>query len=188
MRGLLVVVFAAVVSMVNGWPTGADPGRCESMVPGHGTVQTGPNSHTVTASASEYTPGETVEVTISGEIRGLLIQARKADGSSTTPYGTFSVDANDGLKAMECTVDNDAATHSNTDPKTDVKLTWTAPASDVGKLKFVATVLEGKETWWMNAESGEMAYKAEENGSPTVSATTLLVSAGAALCLLKAFA
>ena len=77
-------------------------------------------------------------VTVAGQFAGLLLQARKADGSSTQSYGTFSVNTEDNVKLTSCgTGTNNAVTHSSTAPKTDLKVTWKPPSEDVGTLEFV---------------------------------------------------
>ena len=76
-------------------------------------------------------------MTVSGTFQGLLLQARLADGSSATPYGTWSVGGAAGMKTKRCTADDDSVTHSSTAAKTDLVLTWTPPSDDVGELEFM---------------------------------------------------
>ena len=107
-----------------------------------------------------------------------LFQARKADGSNTTPYGTWKTTVTD-TKATKCTADDDAITHSKDTDKTDAEFTWTPPSEDVGTLKFVATVAEEKVVWWKNTDSASVTYKASDTGAGVkeVASATVLAAA-----------
>jgi len=180
------VVLLAVVCMVHGYPTGAPVGRCGSMQPGHGNASTTTNPFSISVSTNSYGAGSTVEVTVKGTFKGVLLQARKADGSSTTQYGTFTVESDDAVQLLQCTNAGDAVTHSSTDDKMDLKVMWTAPSSDMGEMEFVATVLTDAVTYWMNTKSETLSFDADAgNASQGVSATGVLVVCAAALGVLK---
>ena len=79
-----------------------------------------------------------VEIKANGEnVVGFIVQARKADGSSTTPVGTWG-----GLSGifqqLECDAVDDTITHRGTGAKgQSVKLKWLAPADcSSGSVKF----------------------------------------------------
>ena len=79
-----------------------------------------------------------MEIKASGEnVVGFIVQARKADGSSTTPVGTWG-----GVSALfhelQCAAADDTVTHLNTGPKgQSLKLKWLAPADcSYGSVKF----------------------------------------------------
>ena len=80
-----------------------------------------------------------MEIKANGQnIVGFIVQARKADGSSTTPVGTWG-----GLSAiseqLQCDAADDTVTHLNTFTKgQSVKLKWLAPADcSYGSVKFL---------------------------------------------------
>ena len=68
---------------------------------------------------------------------GFIVQARKADGSNTTPVGTW--EGFSGIfQQLECDAVDDTITHRGTGAKgQSVKLRWLAPAdSSHGIVKF----------------------------------------------------
>lgn len=185
----VVLVTVACWTGVEGLPTGAPMAACGSMTPGHGTEQTGPNPYSISVmnQMTKYTPGTplTIQVVGSGDFRGILLQARLADGSSTTPVGTFQdPDASSGSKVrlLQCSTAGDAITHVSALTNTiagGLELTWMPPMTDVGNVYFVATVAREKMTWWKGAESSQLAYDSsgavsepstEPSAEPTTSA------------------
>lgn len=166
MRAYSISILAAILAVITvdsawGYGSGAPNTVCGTMTPGHGVEQATANSYTITlAGATTYREGQQIEVTINGQFQGLLLQARKADGSSTTPYGTFVVNPANNVKTISCNQVNDnSVTHASTAPKNNLVVTWTAPSSDVGDLQFVATVAQEMNTWWKNIQSSTLAHE-----------------------------
>ncbi|KAI9105601.1 hypothetical protein DFS34DRAFT_19104 [Phlyctochytrium arcticum] len=116
----------------------------------------------IAASATSYTPGQKVEVKLTGTsaIAGVLMyatagaasDAAAAPNSSKKHVGKFDV-AN-GFRAQTATICdaagivNDAPestiTHANPTPKgNEVTFSWTAPAADVGPITFNVAVASG---------------------------------------------
>ncbi|XP_041378673.1 putative ferric-chelate reductase 1, partial [Gigantopelta aegis] len=130
---LLVVVYD-VESRSSGAPSSA----CGSMTPSHGSQgRTDQPPFSLSVSSSTYTPGSTMTVTLrregSGTFKGFLVQVRTADPTKdqSTRYGQFSAGFN---SRTECS--GDAITHVNSNGKTEVTFTWTAPPTDQGDLQF----------------------------------------------------
>ncbi len=81
-----------------------------------------------------------VTVTITGEgYKGLLVQARRKDGRSEDPIGTFTTFP-DYLRTLECRTGAgaDSVTQASDIMKnSDTNFTWTAPHSSVGDIEFL---------------------------------------------------
>lgn len=91
-------------------------------------------------------------MTIQGQYRGFLLQARRWDGSSQEPVGTFTSFPS-GVKPLTCSVSNDALTHNSGEMKSDVTVQWIPPTQDAGSVVFVATVVLSKEVYWVDVYS-----------------------------------
>ncbi|XP_061171763.1 putative defense protein 3 [Saccostrea echinata] len=154
MKSLLLCLNLLIVAVI-GYPSGAPPSVCETMVPGHrGAVQTGASSFTLTMNSTSYTAGDVIEVTVSGgTFRGIFIQARSANCSTVT-LPTFSLMTNEGnLKTLTCnSVADSAVTHTTKSDKTQAKFYWT-PAANVGHIYFRATVVQVYSTYWVGIQS-----------------------------------
>ncbi|CAH1238174.1 FRRS1 [Branchiostoma lanceolatum] len=174
-------VLAIVVALLSGaeaYGSGAPLSACTSQQPGHvGTsAQTSASPYSLTVSSSEYTPGQTLTVQITGgDFQGFLIQARKV--GTTTAVGFFS-SLPSGTKANDCdnvvAAGDNTATHSSTATKRDLTLTWSAPESQAGQgtIEFVATVAEAKPTYWMGIKSSQITEAASGGSTPTGSPQT----------------
>ncbi|KAK6291896.1 hypothetical protein J4Q44_G00376810 [Coregonus suidteri] len=108
--------------------------QCGSMVPDniHGnTGQSSPSPYTVTVSQTNYQPGDTIQVTLSGislPFSGFLLEAHE-EGKNTA-VGTFSLDSGSGIVLVSCNgIAASGVSQSNNQPKRTVTVTWTAPAS-----------------------------------------------------------
>ncbi len=78
----------SVAQLTYGYPDGADPASCASMVPVHppNAPQTSPAPFTVTTSVASVSPGSTVNVFITRTntvtvLRGFMIEGRSAAGA-----------------------------------------------------------------------------------------------------------
>ncbi|XP_071500516.1 putative defense protein 3 [Diadema antillarum] len=150
-------VFLLIFPVAMAFPSGAPAGACGHLTPGHrdnGTVispQSGASPYTVSADVATYSPLGTVTVSVTGaDFRGILLQARRTDDSVV---GTFSAPPAN-TKLLQCRNANDSVTHSSQDPKSaGTSFTWTAPDSDVGAVKFTATLLQEYEIFWVGLES-----------------------------------
>ncbi|XP_035688990.1 putative ferric-chelate reductase 1 isoform X1 [Branchiostoma floridae] len=160
---LALVVVASLLSGGEAYGTGAPLSACTSQQPGHYgfTAQTSASPYSLTVSSSEYTPGQTLTVQITGaDFQGFLIQARKV--GTTTAVGFFT-SLPSGTKSNNC--DNavasgdNTATHSSTAAKRDLTLTWSAPENQAGQgtIEFVATVAQQKATYWMGITSAQLS-------------------------------
>lgn len=82
----------------------------------------------------------------------LVVESRSGgDGGpqagNPTAYGVFSLIAGTTLTKITCA---NMVTQTTDTPKSDVQVLWTAPASGSGCVAFRATVVETRETWFMD--------------------------------------
>ncbi|XP_072039606.1 putative defense protein 3 [Amphiura filiformis] len=185
---LTALVFVVChTSSVEGYGTGAPPAACVTMVPGHLNSTTSdpinpsddPSPYSLDVDIEMVGKGGTVQVTIKGStFRGFLLQARLADGSSTDPVGTFSTSV-ENTKTTTCTATDDSVTHANTEIKPDgTTVTWMAPSMEFGDIKFMATVAENHDVFWVGHESSTVSYDPTEptaEPEPTTQSATWIV-------------
>ncbi|XP_038050415.1 putative ferric-chelate reductase 1 [Patiria miniata] len=174
---ILLCLVPTVFGYSAGPPVGSsNPTLCTNMIPtGHNggvsnaTDQNSP-PYTITATASEYTPGGSLTVTIAGtggnQFKGFFIQARRADPArdNDVAIGTFSNQTANTQLLMCHTVANSAWAHSNNDARSTIVGTWTAPAQDEGPLRFMATIVKGEPNrsyFYTNVTSTQLAFSAD---------------------------
>ncbi|XP_069795133.1 putative ferric-chelate reductase 1 isoform X2 [Narcine bancroftii] len=157
-----VVAFIAATFLVDvsGYSSGQVSGVCTSMAPNHGpSAQTSDAPFQVTASSSTFNPGDVITVTLKSNLgvnfRGFLLEARSAVSTSTIPLGTFNTTSPEA-QLLNCNVDgityNDSAvSHNSKSEKNEIIVTWTAP--NTGHIKFRATFVMTKETFWIGVKS-----------------------------------
>ncbi|XP_072037623.1 uncharacterized protein [Amphiura filiformis] len=169
---------------INGRMNGADPLACKSLIPsGHGTTQqTIVSPFVIETSATQYTPGGNIQVTIRTKqsdfnFRGFLLQARHAE--NTPPYnrepvqilGTWST-SNSLSKLLDCVGNtSNSVTHASKDYQSSVSFTWHVPDKYIGNIKFVATVVRDFWTWW-TTESTSLSMRDPCISSPCPSDST----------------
>ena len=93
---------------------------------------------------------ETVDIFIKGKdnrkFRGFLIQALDDDGNIV---GTFSFDASQRAKCLECNNPCDSITHKNAAMKSKVVATWTPPSDFTGTISFRYTIVLSYSEYWV---------------------------------------
>ncbi|XP_071956963.1 putative defense protein 3 [Antedon mediterranea] len=138
---LFFVLLSSFIHGTYGFAAGAGSGSCESLVPKHSDIESQPpaaSPWTVTSSATSYTSGQTIDVTIqasgSQQYIGILLQARPA--GSNVPVGTWVTNVAD-TKLKQCTNADDSVTHSSDSLKpVTTTFTWIPPSSNVGSIAF----------------------------------------------------
>ncbi|XP_067852850.1 putative defense protein Hdd11 [Heptranchias perlo] len=150
------IVFLKVSNLSKGFPNGAPSSVCESMMPRHSGVvpQSNTAPYTIDIGANVYQPGTPVQVQILGpQYRGFLMEARKDGG--TSPLGSWQ-DPPENTQLLQCFGNRRAAvTHSNTGPQNNsTTFVWIPPESACpNAVKFVATVAQSREIYWLNVQS-----------------------------------
>ncbi|KAK6166008.1 hypothetical protein SNE40_022801 [Patella caerulea] len=155
MTCLLIIV---PVVTINGYSTGAPKGACKNLMPNHegAVAQTTTSPYSISVSSTTYKPGETITVTVKGELfKGLILQARSSS-DDTTPIGTFTIPSTN-TKTTKCTSDSDTWTHSNSTNKREGSANWTAPSTNMGDITFRATIVQTKLKFWTNHEKAVSA-------------------------------
>ncbi|XP_045175515.2 putative ferric-chelate reductase 1 isoform X3 [Mercenaria mercenaria] len=166
-RMLEAVFIMILVPGVISYGIGPPSSVCGNMMPGHGKVAQSskpPYIIKFQPDKTTYSDSEEIQVTLEGKdntkFRGFMIQARP-DANTYTTYGSMSKTP-DNTK-NECISEgagkNVAITHSDGSDKTSITFTWRAPATDVGNITFVYTVVQVKATFWVKAESSMLTYK-----------------------------
>ncbi|XP_037778685.1 ferric-chelate reductase 1-like [Penaeus monodon] len=146
------VTVGALLSILSnvalGFPDGAPIEACilpHANSPNHAGTKPMPHQtehHQFTASSGTYTPGDLVEVTISGPpFKGFFVQAQ--DSHTGDWLGEF-LDDGPVKTHPECS----AITHADKARKKHIRLTWRAPRSGSGSVTFTGTVLERYDKYW----------------------------------------
>ncbi|XP_072170505.1 putative defense protein 3 [Diadema setosum] len=160
----VLMIVAAVVVVVDAYPSGPPLTSCSSMRPtGHGTsTVTGIAPYTITTSKSSYAAGDEIEVTISGgNFIGFFLQARRRDSGadSSTAVGSFSSIDTTLTKVIACGGSASSAwSHRSNALKSSVTATWTTP-DDEGTIAFRATIVQGpsSDKYWTDLYSDEIS-------------------------------
>lgn len=152
----LVLLLTLLIGQISGYGRGAPSWTCSSKLPSHGGLeaQTSPaTDYQITTSASTYTPGGSITVTITAlngqDFKGYLMVAK--DEGTGADLGSFSIIS--GGKVM-CGPKGDlAVTHTSKASKTTESFTWTAPSVASGNIKFEATIVQSYSVYWLNVRS-----------------------------------
>ncbi|KAH9499845.1 hypothetical protein Btru_076758 [Bulinus truncatus] len=98
-------------------------------------------------------PGQTVEVKIQADefyFEGFILQARNASDNTTNKrFGTFKPHNEDSK--LIC--NNAGITHSKHFKWNNITFSWIAPQETTDKIRFIATVVRGYSTFFMNVQS-----------------------------------
>lgn len=164
---MLCFVFVALAffGCCAGYSLGPPLEVCANMTPGHPyQPQTIGSPFTFTLNATEYRPGDVIEVFLnsSGDwfLEGTLIQMRKVDcgndlSDKDQAVGTFMTEENDVfLEPFNCFERSASAirhySHMHIYNRT---FYWKAPAEAAGHVRIRATIARNEETFWMNVMS-----------------------------------
>ncbi|XP_053549694.1 putative ferric-chelate reductase 1 [Bombina bombina] len=157
---IVVLLYILTSYRVTSFSNGKVQAACFTMEPNHGTrAQTSPAPYNVTVSKTSYTNGERLTVTLStnpGEtsFKGFLIQARDNNNSA---LGMFEVSGSD-VQTLQCTNAANTISHTSSDLKSSIHVTWVAPDSNVSDIQFRTTVVQQGNTYWLNVPSPKLTY------------------------------
>ncbi|KAE8610810.1 hypothetical protein XENTR_v10012249 [Xenopus tropicalis] len=93
-----------------------------------------------------------------------MIQARKANGDILV--GSFEV-SNADAQTLTCKSPADAVSHTDSNLKSNIQVTWTAPDVLTGNVMFRATVVKSKKTFWTNVVSTALIYNNKVSNTTT---------------------
>ena len=167
---MLYLILLLLCGYSEAYSRGAPTSACGSMKPGHASQsQTSASPYKVTVSGSTVSTGGqlTVELNPTGSetFKGFFLQARNSDDDI---IGSFETVTNDG-KYVNCgNKPQTAVTHVNSNPKSSVKVKWTAPSDFEGSVKIHATIVQDYSTFWVKVQSNsievvENEVEVEEN-------------------------
>ncbi|XP_052521509.1 ferric-chelate reductase 1 isoform X2 [Tympanuchus pallidicinctus] len=145
---LMIVCFHA---SVDGYPNGKVREACTSMVPCHGISPKLSPEHVITVNRTEFKPGDSVEVQLSGpDFEGFFIQARDAEDLDSPAVGSFVLVDRRHSQLLTCGhTKNSAVSHTNKAKKKVVKVYWIAPGDAPKRVRFLATVVKKYKTFWV---------------------------------------
>lgn len=147
-----------VILQVKGFSKGAPGGTCDTMMPTHGVPgQKTSAPYNISVSSKTYSPNQKINVTIEVKstyyIKGFLMVARKK--GDTESFGRFI--PTDETHGLQCSNKIDSGiTHSTNTKRYSMHFIWEAPATNVGELQIMATIIKSKVTFWLNVMSEVM--------------------------------
>lgn len=143
---LYFCTFVFFIKNLQASPTGAPSLACESLIPQHnGTLpQNGSSPYQIDVGPPIIPGGRSYYVTISGispstTLKGFILQARFSNDTSLyRTVGSFDLIAptETSAQVVNCLNNNDTATHTDRNPKSQIQVKWTAPSSGNGTVVF----------------------------------------------------
>ncbi|KAH9491828.1 Cartilage matrix protein [Bulinus truncatus] len=160
-----------LVYCVNCYPSGIGVNSaCSNLTPGHGaSAQNDAPPYYIEINATTVNPGGNVTVTLNAintPFKGFMIQARRADGSSSEPLGTF---VNTTQTRLACS--GAALVHSSSVDKTMIQFNWTAPRTLDVDVIFRVTFVQSKLTFWVNVASSMLLVNKSRDNTTTGNST-----------------
>ncbi|XP_031756160.1 putative ferric-chelate reductase 1 [Xenopus tropicalis] len=139
------------------------------MFPLHDALPQNSNPPYILVSSKDtYSNGEKITVSLTTTdtalIKGFMIQARKANGDILV--GSFEV-SNADAQTLTCKSPADAVSHTDSNLKSNIQVTWTAPDVLTGNVMFRATVVKSKKTFWTNVVSTALIYNNKVSNTTT---------------------
>ncbi|XP_044224293.1 putative ferric-chelate reductase 1 [Thunnus albacares] len=127
---------------------------CGSMKAQHGVPgQTSPNPYHLTTNTTVFSPGDHIQVILSGPsyFKGFLLQARDAaNKSSVSTVGTFTLTDPTKTQLLTCNKQQGSAVSHTSDAKqTQVIVIWNAPEDAPSEVQFFVTVLAHYRLFWV---------------------------------------
>ncbi|XP_076833522.1 putative ferric-chelate reductase 1 [Brachyhypopomus gauderio] len=147
----------AILASVTGYRNGKVEKSCESMVPRHGgEPNTTTSPYSLTVDTSKFSPGDHVQVTLSGSkpFEGFLIEARDARSVDGPAVGSFILLSPDNSQLLPChNIQGSGVSHTSEARKTEVSVVWAAPSAAPPAVHFLATVVAHYSHFWIKIPS-----------------------------------
>ncbi|XP_034559367.1 putative ferric-chelate reductase 1 [Notolabrus celidotus] len=136
---------------------------CYGMEPQHrATAQTSPSPHRLTVNTIGFSPGDQIQVVLSGnpDFEGFLLQARDAAyPDSVYAIGTFSLTDPKRTQLLTCNnIKGSAVSHTSSVRQKEVVVTWTAPSDSPMRVQFFVTVVSRFRVFWVKVP-GPIIYQ-----------------------------
>nr|XP_019956771.1 PREDICTED: ferric-chelate reductase 1-like [Paralichthys olivaceus] len=150
---------------------------CGDMEPKHSApAQTTQSPYHLTTNTSTFSPGDHIQVILSGtpHFKGFLLQARDASsqGSASTT-GSFNLTNPHRTQLLTCNnQQGSAVSHTSEKRLTEVVVVWNAPKDAPSEVQFFVTVLQHYNLFWVKLP-GPIIYHHGVTPRPPQSTTTL---------------
>ncbi|XP_072296616.1 putative ferric-chelate reductase 1 [Eucyclogobius newberryi] len=136
------------------WPyaNGRVAKACASMEPHHHSQgQSSPSPYHLQSSVSSFSPGEHVEVTLSGpSFQGFLLQARDPAQDVPSAVGSFSLTDPGSTQLLTCSQhQGSAVSHTSKSHKKLVRVIWKAPLNPPAQVQVLVTVVSHYDIYWV---------------------------------------
>ncbi|NWS65916.1 FRRS1 reductase, partial [Crotophaga sulcirostris] len=142
---------------------------CGSLLPNYEVKpQTTAAPFLISVSFDNFEPGNEIPVTLEAlndaGFKEFHLQAQEIEGD--VPVGTFNI-TDSNTKGLEChNTTNSAVINANSDVKKKVTTKWIAP-NDVKDLRFIATVVQDLEKFWVGIQSKTLTPMRSESVNGT---------------------
>ncbi|XP_048845348.1 putative ferric-chelate reductase 1 [Brienomyrus brachyistius] len=171
MQSALLLVAAACIVGVEGFPNGQVAVACSSMMPNHGQVaSSSPSPYTVTVDKTTFSPGDKIKVTLSSSttFKGFLIQARDSKQLSGNPVGTFTLLSSTQSQLLNCgSTQGSAVSQTSSARLNQIQVTWNAPKTAPSTVQFLATVVQSYSVFWVKVPSQVVSLTGGSPQAPT---------------------
>ncbi|KAM9543948.1 ferric-chelate reductase 1 isoform 11-T16 [Guaruba guarouba] len=163
---------------VGGYPNGKVREACTSMVPCHGSSPQLSPEHTITVNGTEFKPGDSIEVHLSGPVfEGFFIQARDAEHLESPALGSFMLADRGASQLLTCAhTKNSAVSHTSKAKKKHIKVYWIAPGNAPKRVQFLATVVKKYKIFWVKIPGPIVSQPNALSPTPPLHATSGAVS------------
>uniref|UniRef100_A0A3B4AFN3 Ferric-chelate reductase 1a n=1 Tax=Periophthalmus magnuspinnatus TaxID=409849 RepID=A0A3B4AFN3_9GOBI len=134
------------------YPNGKVTQSCTSLEPYHHSQgQSSPSPYLLQANASSFSPGDHVEVTLSGQVfKGFLLQARDPTQSVPSAVGSFSLTDPRSTQLLTCNKhQGSAVSHTSKSHKSLVRVIWRVPNVAPAQVQFFVTVVSHYDKYWV---------------------------------------
>ncbi|CAG5129105.1 unnamed protein product, partial [Candidula unifasciata] len=143
-------------------------------MPSHGAQpQNSVSPFKITASATSVGSGQQITVTLGGTVdfKGFFMRARQ---NGVFVDGLFQ---QNNFGALRC--NGQGMTHTNSAPKKNVIIQWTAPAGlAAAPLQFVATIVQQKTLFWTEVASADVTVVPGTSGGGSINAVSPTTGSG----------
>ncbi|XP_056597428.1 putative ferric-chelate reductase 1 [Triplophysa dalaica] len=183
-----LAVLAALCLSVSGYKNGKVEKACESMLPEHHNhPNTTTSPYTLTASVSQFSPGDQIKVTLSGDkhFQGFLMQARGASSPGGSAVGSFTLVDPKISQLLTCNnIEGSAVSHTSDAQETEIQVIWNAPPEAPPTVQFFATVVSHYKTFWVKLPGPVISEKGVTQAPPQSTTTDVFTNSAITTSLL----
>ncbi|CRL04023.1 CLUMA_CG017141, isoform A [Clunio marinus] len=155
-------------------PNGAPESACATMTPQHGVEpQTSESPFRIVVPKSNINGGEIIDVTIEVDpgrtFKGFFINAKTIEDEPRV-VGEFLGNDQEAISYnfRNCGGTSNTATHSENELKSGITLKWKAPENYQGSIRFHATFVQERVTFWINQLSQEIVVTPLDNAGNNI--------------------